>query len=100
MSSAGHALPVGQVVGYRVHGGNEFLETRFFGHGPDAAARWSPCPDADAEIPGYALALSNAMAVLQVSRFGERLCAPWRVRSKDDEKTAKETDPPFPPLEA
>ena len=48
-------------MGYRVHDDNEFLETRFIGDDPDAAVRWRPCPNAEAEIPGYELALSNAL---------------------------------------
>ena len=49
-----------------MHDENEFLETRFIGDDPDATARWRPCPNAESEVPGYELALSNARAVLQV----------------------------------
>jgi hypothetical protein len=63
-------------VGYRVHDDNEFLETRFIGDDPDAAVRWRPCPNAEGEIPGYELALSNARAVLQVRA---RACGPDRA---------------------
>ena len=63
-------------MGYRVHDDNEFLETRFIGDDPDAAVRWRPCPNAEAEIPGYELALSNARAVLQVRA---RACGPDRA---------------------